>query len=109
MIPRCGPSVSRSPLPTGRARSRSTSSARACCCGLAEYTPEWIRAHAEATYDRCYYPEGADRHMAAVRRAPDRTPGLRQVNVPTAVFHGLTGGRLASFFGGGGRPLLPRR
>jgi pimeloyl-ACP methyl ester carboxylesterase len=57
--------------------------------GLAEYTPEWIRAHAEATYDRCYYPEGADRQIAAVRRSPDRTPGLRQVKVPTAVLHGL--------------------
>lgn len=57
--------------------------------GLAEYTPEWIRAHAEATYDRCYCPAGADRQMAAVRRAPDRTPGLRQVHVPTAVLHGL--------------------
>jgi pimeloyl-ACP methyl ester carboxylesterase len=62
---------------------------RESLCGLAEYTPEWIRAHAEATYDRCYYPEGADRQMAAVRRAPDRTTGLRQVNVPTAVLHGL--------------------
>lgn len=58
-------------------------------CGLAEYTREWIRAHAEATYDRCYYPAGADRQMAAVRRAPDRTHGLRQVNVPTVVLHGL--------------------
>jgi pimeloyl-ACP methyl ester carboxylesterase len=63
---------------------------RESICGLAEYTPEWIRAHAEATYDRCYYPVGADRQMAAVRRAPDRTPGLLQVNVPTVVLHGLT-------------------
>ncbi|MFC5729326.1 MULTISPECIES: alpha/beta fold hydrolase [Nocardioides] len=62
---------------------------RESLCGLAEYTPEWIRAHAEATYDRCYCPEGADRQMAAVRSSPDRTLGLRQVNVPTAVLHGL--------------------
>lgn len=62
---------------------------RESLCGLAEYTPEWIRAHAEAAYDRCYYPVGADRQMAAVRRAPDRTPELRRVKVPTAVLHGL--------------------
>jgi pimeloyl-ACP methyl ester carboxylesterase len=62
---------------------------RESICGLAEYTPEWIRAHAEATYDRCYYPVGAERQMAAVRRAPDRIPGLRQVTAPTVVLHGL--------------------
>lgn len=57
--------------------------------GLRDYTPEWFRAHAEATYDRCYYPEGIERQMAAVRRTPDRTPGLRDVKVPTVVLHGL--------------------
>lgn len=67
--------------------------------GLAEYTPEWIRNHAEATYDRCYFPAGADRQMAAVRRAPDRTSGLRQVNVPTVVLHGLAD-RLIDVSGG---------
>lgn len=72
---------------------------RESLCGLAEYTREWIRAHAEATYERCYYPAGADRQMAAVRRAPDRTPGLRQVKVPTVVLHGLAD-RLIATSGG---------
>jgi pimeloyl-ACP methyl ester carboxylesterase len=72
---------------------------RESICGLAEYTPEWIRAHAEATHDRCYYPVGADRQMAAVRRAPDRTPGLGQLNVPTVVLHGLAD-RLIDVTGG---------
>lgn len=58
-------------------------------CGLAEYSEEWIRANAEETIDRCYYPEGAQRQMDAVRRSTDRTEALRAVTVPTAVIHGL--------------------
>ncbi|WP_270889706.1 alpha/beta fold hydrolase [Pedococcus sp. 5OH_020] len=58
-------------------------------CGLAEYSEEWIRANAEETIDRCYYPEGGQRQMDAVRRSADRTDALGGLTVPTAVIHGL--------------------
>lgn len=57
--------------------------------GLAEYSEEWIRAYAEETIDRCYYPDGRERQMEAVRRSADRTSGLRELAVPTTVLHGL--------------------
>ena len=58
-------------------------------CGLDGYTEKEIRDYAEQTVDRCWYPEGGERQMNAVRRSEDRTEALRKVEVPTAVIHGL--------------------
>lgn len=51
-------------------------------------------------YDRCYYPEGVGRQLAAIIASPDRTPGLKGVQAPTVVIHGdsdrlidISGGR----------------
>jgi len=57
--------------------------------GLDGYTETEIRDYAERTVDRCWYPEGAERQMDAVRRSEDRTEALRKIEVPTAVMHGL--------------------
>ena len=46
------------------------------------------RELAGASYDRCFHPEGALRHMAAIMAAPDRTEALRRLDVPTLVVHG---------------------
>ena len=43
---------------------------------------------AAAAYDRCYYPEGANRQLAAVLAAPPRHAGLAALDVPTLVVHG---------------------
>jgi pimeloyl-ACP methyl ester carboxylesterase len=55
---------------------------------------------AEASFDRMFYPEGTRRQFAAVIAAPDRTPQLRNLDVPTLVVHGhedalinISGGR----------------
>jgi pimeloyl-ACP methyl ester carboxylesterase len=46
------------------------------------------RELAAAAYDRCFHPKGAAFHMAAIMAAPDRTPALEQLDVPTMVIHG---------------------
>jgi pimeloyl-ACP methyl ester carboxylesterase len=47
-----------------------------------------IRARAAEAYDRCYYPVGAARQLAAIGTSGDRTPALRKLDVPTVVIHG---------------------
>ena len=46
------------------------------------------REYAGAAYDRCFHPRGAGFHMAAIMAAPDRTPNLKLLDVPTMVIHG---------------------
>ena len=36
-----------------------------------------------------YYPEGAPRQMAAIRSSGSRAEGLRRLQIPTLVIHGL--------------------
>jgi pimeloyl-ACP methyl ester carboxylesterase len=47
-----------------------------------------IAARAAAAYDRGYHPAGTVRQTIAVLASPDRTPGLRQLKIPTLVIHG---------------------
>lgn len=44
---------------------------------------------AAETWDRCYYPEGGARQLAAVRTSGSRAEGLKRLTVPTLVIHGL--------------------
>lgn len=46
------------------------------------------RARAAHAYDRCHCPAGKLRQQAAVLVAPDRTPALRELRLPTVVVHG---------------------
>jgi pimeloyl-ACP methyl ester carboxylesterase len=50
--------------------------------------PERLRARANRCFDRGLHPAGAARQLAAVLTAPDRTPRLRELRVPTTVIHG---------------------
>jgi pimeloyl-ACP methyl ester carboxylesterase len=47
-----------------------------------------IRALAAASYERGHHPAGTGRQLAAIMASGDRTERLRQVRVPTTVFHG---------------------
>ncbi len=58
-------------------------------------SPDWYdedraRARAAAAYDRAHHPIGVGRQMLAVRASPDRTEGLRELDVPTLVIHGAS-------------------
>jgi pimeloyl-ACP methyl ester carboxylesterase len=39
-------------------------------------------------YDRCYYPQGVARQIAAIVAQGDRSQGLQQVDVPALIIHG---------------------
>jgi pimeloyl-ACP methyl ester carboxylesterase len=49
---------------------------------------QWLREVAGASYDRGYDPLGVARQLMAIHASGDRTPGLRQLRVPTLVIHG---------------------
>jgi pimeloyl-ACP methyl ester carboxylesterase len=46
-------------------------------------------ALAAASYDRCFYPAGVTRQLAAILASGSRAEGLRALAVPTLVIHGL--------------------
>jgi len=52
------------------------------------YDPDWLQALAAAQYDRCFYPEGATRQLAAIYASGDRSAALAQLDVPMLVIHG---------------------
>jgi pimeloyl-ACP methyl ester carboxylesterase len=58
-----------------------------------------IRQMAAATYDRGHRPAGTGRHLAAIMASGDRTERLRELRMPTTVFHG-TDDPLVPFRGG---------
>jgi pimeloyl-ACP methyl ester carboxylesterase len=47
-----------------------------------------MRGLAAATYDRCHYPAGTARQLAAILASGSRTAALRKLKVPTVVIHG---------------------
>lgn len=52
------------------------------------YDEQAVVALAAAQYDRCFYPEGATRQLAAVYASGDRSEELAELRVPTLVIHG---------------------
>jgi len=52
------------------------------------YDEAKARASLGASYDRMNYPQGTARQLVAIVGCEDRTPGLRQLKVPTLVIHG---------------------
>ncbi len=50
--------------------------------------PDWLLELAAAQYDRCFYPEGATRQLAAIYASGDRSDGLSTLDVPMLVIHG---------------------
>ena len=62
-----------------------------------------VREMAGRLYDRCYYPAGMERQMAAIIGSPDLRAALAQVTCPTLVIHGrldpltpLVGGEMSA-------------
>lgn len=53
------------------------------------YDPDEFRRLAQAAVDRSFRPAGTARQTAAIMASNDRTPGLRRLQVPTLVIHGL--------------------
>jgi pimeloyl-ACP methyl ester carboxylesterase len=71
------------------------------------------RALAAESYDRCYYPQGVTRQLAAMIASGSRAEQLRELRVPTLVIHGRddtlitpSGGRRTAALIPGARHLL---
>jgi pimeloyl-ACP methyl ester carboxylesterase len=65
-----------------------------------DFEEEHKRERAGRMFDRGFDPRGTARQLAAILAAPDRTPELRRLRVPTTVIHGdadplvhISGGR----------------
>ena len=48
-----------------------------------------LEALAAESYDRCFYPEGVTRQLTAMLASGSRADGLRALELPTLVIHGL--------------------
>jgi pimeloyl-ACP methyl ester carboxylesterase len=49
---------------------------------------ERTQTEAGRAFDRCFYPEGASRQLAAIYASGRRTAGLQSITTPTLVIHG---------------------
>jgi pimeloyl-ACP methyl ester carboxylesterase len=49
---------------------------------------EFVRQYTAQAFDRCYYPEGTTRQLAAVLASGSRREALKSVKAPTLVIHG---------------------
>jgi pimeloyl-ACP methyl ester carboxylesterase len=67
--------------------------------GLDGLDDDFVEELGAAIHDRCYYPEGKVRHLAALQSSPDRTSALAELRIPTVVIHGRND-RLLDFNGG---------
>jgi pimeloyl-ACP methyl ester carboxylesterase len=47
-----------------------------------------IRERSARAFDRCYYPQGTARQLAAILASGSRKEALKQLNIPTLVIHG---------------------
>lgn len=66
-----------------------------------------VKALAAATYDRCFYPEGSARQLAAMLASGSRAEALSQLTVPTLVIHGLDDTLIAPSGGERTAALIP--
>jgi pimeloyl-ACP methyl ester carboxylesterase len=52
------------------------------------FDEERLGALTGASYDRSYYPQGSQRHYAAILASPPRTERLKHLHIPALVLHG---------------------
>ena len=65
------------------------------------------RSLAGESYDRCYYPQGATRQLAAMIAGGSRADALSELRVPTLVIHGLDDTLIAPSGGERTASLIP--
>lgn len=78
------------PTPRNRAEAVDRAEGFYAVCGSTGFPRdvEAIRERAGRAYDRCHYPQGFLRHMAAIFATGSRREALKFVRAPTAVIHG---------------------
>ena len=53
------------------------------------FDPSEHLRRSQISVDRSFRPAGTGRQTAAIMASPDRTPALRQLDLPALVIHGL--------------------
>jgi pimeloyl-ACP methyl ester carboxylesterase len=97
-----------SPSPTERAPYIEASSAKMMIWASRRYGDRArVEALAAANFDRCFYPAGAGRQLAAVLATGSRADGLRTLAAPTLVIHGLDDTLIAPSGGERTAELIP--
>jgi pimeloyl-ACP methyl ester carboxylesterase len=76
------------PVPIEREAYLDYSAEYRIWCSKKYFDPQLAREHAEAAYDRCHYPDGSGRQIAAMLASGDRELALAELTVPTLVIHG---------------------
>ncbi|HET9690680.1 MAG TPA: alpha/beta fold hydrolase, partial [Acidimicrobiales bacterium] len=76
------------PADAAAAVEASVASARVVASPGFPFDEARVRAQAEAAAERAFHPAGVARQLVAIVASPDRTPGLRRLQVPTLVIHG---------------------
>jgi len=77
------------PSPTERAPYIEASSAKGMVWASRRHGDRaQLEALAAESYDRCFYPPGVSRQLAAILATGSRADGLRALTVPTLVIHG---------------------
>jgi pimeloyl-ACP methyl ester carboxylesterase len=78
------------PSPAERAPYMEASSAKGMIWASRRYGDRVrLEALAGESFDRCFYPQGVSRQLAAMLASGSRADGLRALAVPTLVIHGL--------------------
>ncbi|HVV91333.1 MAG TPA: alpha/beta hydrolase [Solirubrobacterales bacterium] len=78
------------PSPTERAAYLEASSGKGMIWASRRYGDRArLEALAGESFDRCFYPQGVSRQLAAILATGSRAEGLRALTVPTLVIHGL--------------------
>lgn len=80
--------TARRPVPTRETAVEMGVEAFREICGPT-FDPDEFRRMAQAAVDRSFRPAGTARQTAAIMASNDRTPGLRRLDVPTLVVHGM--------------------
>lgn len=76
------------PPPTERAEYIEASTRAAVWASKKHVDLDAMKARAAVDFDRCFYPEGSTRQLAAIYASGERTERLHQLDVPTLVIHG---------------------
>jgi len=75
--------------PTTAAEAVDSSVAQFRLFAGSSWSAEKHEERCRMSFNRSWHPDGVGRQLAAIAAAPDRTPELQKLSVPTLVIHGL--------------------
>jgi len=82
-------SMGRMDLPTTVEEAVESSVAKFRLFAGSSWSAERHEERSRHSFNRSWHPDGVGRQLAAIAAAPDRTPELRKLSVPTLVVHGM--------------------